>query len=149
RRIGATLVLVAMALLPVAALADETDECLAAHENGQRERMAGHLQRAKTLLLVCSQRSCPSVVREDCARFAADVEKALPTLVVRIRGTDGRETTSAALAIDGARISEDVPASAIPLDPGEHSVSVTDRNGHTASETVIVREGEKRKVVEL
>src|SRR5690349_1521084 len=75
-------VLSATALLSSSSHADEADRCIAAHHDAQSARRDGALRRARTALVACSEQRCPSLVRDDCARWLTDVERRLPTLLV-------------------------------------------------------------------
>jgi hypothetical protein len=77
------------------------------------------------------------------------VEKAMPSVVVAAVGPDGSDTVDVALSVDGARVADRLPATALDLDPGEHTLRV-ERTGWAATEQkVVVREGEKERRVVL
>jgi hypothetical protein len=129
------------------ARADDTDNCLLAHEQGQRQRLAGKLRAAHERFVTCSQSVCPRVLRAECSQWAGEVEPSLPTLVLAARDAEGRETTDVRVQIDDEPAQERLPANAVAVDPGEHVVRFTIPNGRTMSQRVIVREGEKNKSV--
>src|SRR5215468_1595680 len=61
------------------------DECVDAHSKGQDARDNGQFSQAGRLFLVCAQSACPEVVRNDCARFADELERLQSTVTFAAR----------------------------------------------------------------
>src|SRR5262249_25472165 len=69
--------------------AEERDNCLAEHVDGQELLRQGHLRAARAVFRGCARDACPAAVRVDCAQFDAEVDGAIPTLVLRARDEAG------------------------------------------------------------
>jgi hypothetical protein len=121
--------------------------CLSSHEDAQRLRKEGKLREAHEKLLVCAADQCPSLVRGDCALWASEVEKDLPSIVVKAHDETGADVTDGTLQIDGTIAKLD--GSRVILDPGVHAVKVTRASGAALEEQVLVRVGEHNRVVDL
>lgn len=120
--------------------------CIEAYERAQYLRKEDKLKEAREALVTCAQDACPAATRADCTPWLAEVERALPTLVVAVSDGAGKDVVGAKISIDGAPYSG-VEGAAIPVDPGPHTIKA-DVNGQTAEESVVARVGEKlRRVV--
>jgi hypothetical protein len=78
----------------------------------------------------------------------AEVKKRVPTLQVRLVGSPSRAATPARFLVDGSSIALSLLGSAMPLDPGDHSVSIELASGGVATKAVTLAERDA-KVVEL
>lgn len=141
------LLLVLTFVAPSAAAAPNKAACLTSHEEAQRLRKEGKLREAHDQLLVCAAEQCPSLVRGDCARWVGEVEKDLPSIVIKAHDETGSDVTDATLQIDGTIATLD--GSPVVLDPGVHAVKVTRASGAVIEEQVLVRVGEHNRVVDL
>src|SRR5258708_17481790 len=70
---------------------DEMTACVSAAEVAQRQRAANRLLEAPASLQICSREVCPSVVRNDCSRWRAEVEGSVPTIVRRAHVPAGQD----------------------------------------------------------
>lgn len=130
------------------ARADEVDECIAAHPEAQRLRNAGLLRAAREQLLRCSRDSCPAAVRVECGNMVEEVELKLPTIVLDARDNQGHDLVGVWLSVDdGPR--QEFRGTAIALDPGAHSLRFEHRGSRTTMTTVMIREGEKNRVIRV
>lgn len=137
---------ISLSLLSAQAARADGKECARAYIQGQELRQATKLERARERLLVCAQRSCPGFMQAECTRWLADVERALPTIVIDARDASGAAVEVKALWIDGER--RDAPgASAMPIDPGEHTFRIEAADGASAAARAIVREGDKSRAI--
>jgi hypothetical protein len=135
----------AIALSASSARADDSVRaCIAASTDGQTLRNRGALLGARDRFLACARDACPEVVRSQCARWLADLEQRTPTIVVRAQDATGRDRADASIAIDGAVAKLD--GHPVPLDPGEHVLTVT-IDAQKKSEKLLVVEGERTRVV--
>lgn len=119
------------------------EECIAANENAQTMRAGGKLREAKSQLLVCIDKACPSVIRDDCAERLDALERAIPTIVFTAKGTAGADLTSVVVTMDGVKIAERLDASAIAVDPGEHTFEFSSEGYPPITKKILVREGAK------
>src|SRR5262245_60901937 len=75
--------------------------CFASHEQAQLLRGKGKLRSARAELLVCVRDVCPAPMRNECARWIAEVDAAQPTVVFQAREADGRDLAEVRVLIDG------------------------------------------------
>jgi hypothetical protein len=133
-----------------AAAADPTkQECVVANETAQDLQRAGKLVDARAQLLTCASSACPTVVRQDCADRLQSVEKSLPTVVLTARDAGGGDAAGASLAIDGVAQSIALDGTAVSVDPGPHTFTVTLAGHAPASVRLSLNEGDRlrREVV--
>jgi hypothetical protein len=137
---------VALALLLLAAPARaETERCTAAYDATQRLRQSGKLRDAQNEALVCADAACPRVLRQDCARWVDEIQRATPTIVVHAVGADGCDVVEAKVTVDGAVVAQRLEGTPLALDPGVHVLSV----GPGLEQRVVVVEGDHDRRVEL
>lgn len=138
---------VALLALTTARPARAANACVTAAGNAQDLRNANRLREARAALLVCSQRTCNTVVRADCERWLREVDGQTPSLVVRATDARGRDVLGARVMIDDAPSTLD--GNPVAVDPGQRRVRVVARSGAVAEQRVLVALGEKARVVEL
>lgn len=122
------------------------DECMGANEDAQALRVAGALLQARAHLEICVAATCPGPVRADCLDQLRAVEEATPTIV--LGGVDGRPPRRP-VTLDGHPVSGSAAAAAISVDPGVHRLVFASDDRVPATLTIVVREGEKDRRVEL
>ncbi len=138
------LLLASLGAFPVepAHATSSTDQCLDAYEAGQRLRQAGDLVGAAGELLACGGPACPVRMQGDCQRWLDAVERSTPTVVFRVRSSDGELLTNVTVSIDGGA-PRMLDGRALLINPGEHII-LFERAGHRPLRTpVFVTEGEK------
>jgi hypothetical protein len=128
------------------ARADIKAECLAAYEKAQVERKEARLTTAREQLLICAQDACPAVVKKDCTPWLAETEQALPSVTLVAKDPNGKDLVDVKVTVDGKPFASTVDGTAKPLDPGKH-VFRFEGGGNVAEETVVLREGEKRRAI--
>jgi hypothetical protein len=124
------------------------DACFTAAVDGQKAERAGKLLDARARFVACGQRSCDPAVIDKCQGWLAAVEKKLPSVTLALRDAQGRDLTATRATIDGTDASNALEGRAIDVDPGPHRIAAWVA-GREHVETVIVREGEKLRVVVL
>ncbi len=150
---GALRTCVVLAAVLVAAKAGAAEptkaQCIAANEGAQDLRGAGKLLEARAQLALCVAESCPGAVRQDCAQRLADVDKALPSLVLVAKDAAGNDLGGVRATIDGKPLADALNGSAVPVDPGEHHLVLESIGLPSVAKTLILHEGEKgrREVV--
>ena len=130
--------------IPSFASADEVDRCVAASERGQKERRAGNLSEARTTFMQCAADKCPAVVKSACAEWLAQVNAALPSIIVVATDPEKKDIVDAKISIDGK------PAAlgrAVPLDPGAHSITVDAEGFQSMSQSIVARETEHNRAI--
>ena len=126
--------------------APEKAACAEAAELGQEHRRNGKLRDALESFRRCARRSCPTVVTADCLRFAAEVERSLPSLVFRARD-GGKDVTDVTVFVDGEKVAEELDGMARELDPGRHDVRFEREGRSSVLERVVLVEGEKSRLL--
>jgi hypothetical protein len=142
---GATLGL-ALALLGGVGSAQRPDPCFTAPVEGQKLQKDGKLLEARVRFGACARNTCPVEIVRDCARWARDVDEALPSVVVAARDSHGQDLVDVQVSIDGAP-PFDLSARAIPLDPGPHRFVFIRTGTADIAENALLREGEKNREI--
>jgi hypothetical protein len=78
---------------------------------------------------VCAAASCPGVVRDDCTQRLAEVDSAMPHIVVAAKDAAGNDLVDVKVTIDGAPLADRLDGSSLKVDPGPH-VFVFTWKGH-------------------
>lgn len=139
--------------MPMTAAASEPDKpidkalCADTYRNAQIQRKSGALKRARESLLVCVSDRCPAVLQPDCTRWLTEVEAALPSIAFAAKGTDGNDVTTVRVTMDGQLLTDAIDGKSIPVDPGSHTLRFEHEGEDPIEQTIIVREGEKARVV--
>lgn len=128
--------------------ADRKRVCVEASEHAQSEKRSGHLISAREALVLCAQEKCPAIVKEDCAKWLAEIDTAIPTVSLGARTEAGVDLAQAKFWIDGVASEDASAGKVIPLDPGVHKVRV-EANGESMESDVVARAGEKNRAVTL
>ncbi|APR78233.1 Hypothetical protein A7982_03580 [Minicystis rosea] len=95
----------------------------------------------------CARAACPTVIREDCATWLAQVEAVVPTIVLRARDERGQDLIDVTVDVDGARVAKSLDGVAVPVDPGPHSVHFEAPGRKAVDITILVAEGDKARSV--
>lgn len=132
-------------LFAAPASASAPDACLTAPVDGQKLRRAGKLLESRKSFTFCAREACPREVVQACTRWEHEVEGAIPSVVLAARDDAGHDV-AARIAIDGGE-PNDPGARAIELDPGEHRFVFTKAGSPPIEQRVVIREGEKNRVV--
>jgi hypothetical protein len=148
---SAASVLVTAVLVATAhpARADDKRVCLTSYVEAQKDRQAAHLRAAAIELTRCGASVCPGAVRDDCVRWYAEVQAATPSLVVSFTDADGKERGDVRVSIDGEKRAASLDGRGLPVDPGTHRVELSTAGGDSVSTTVLVREGEHDRRVDV
>jgi hypothetical protein len=123
--------------------------CADNYRNAQMQRKNGALKRARESLLVCVSDRCPSVMQPDCTRWLTEVEAALPSITFAAKGVDGKDVTAVRITMDGLPLADTVDGKSISVDPGSHTLHFEYGSEPPIEQTIIVREGEKARVVSV
>lgn len=144
-----TLAALLFAFPVAAATPQEKQSCISASERAQQLRSDAKLLASREQLLSCARDVCPSVIRKDCARWLAEVDEALPTIVLGAKDNDGHDVSDVKVTVDDKPFADHLDGKAVSVDPGSH-IFKFERNGEDPiSETVLVREGEKNRIVAI
>jgi hypothetical protein len=129
--------------------ADETkDACLVGYEQSQVARKSGDLATARQQLRVCARAACPALVRNDCVTWLEQVESSFPSIVLHAE-RDGADVTAVRVVLDGKSIASRLDGKGFEIPPGEHTFRFELEGAPPVTQTVLVREGEKDRPVEI
>jgi len=151
KQIAARLIVSSWLLLgvPRLALADVA-ACVQAHASGQREAKAGRIKAASELFASCvSQDGCPDAIRAECAEFYKDAERALPTLIFAALDEQGSDLIQVRVYSDDQVLTETLDGRPIAVDPGQHHFKFELPSSQVLESDVLVREGEKNRIVSM
>jgi hypothetical protein len=130
------------------ARADDKAACVSAYEDAQTLRSKGQLRGAHEKLLVCAAQTCPKVVLDQCAGWLDEVEKAMPTVNFAVTDENGKDLADVAVSFDGAPLKSSLDGKAIAVDPGKHNFRFDAPGRKPIELMVVVREGEKARVID-
>jgi hypothetical protein len=122
--------------------------CASAYEAAQEERLKKQLLSAREHLVTCGATSCPPAMQRECIGWLAEVDAALPTVVVRAF-VAGSETTEVRVLVDGHEVAAQLDGSAIPLDPGPHAFRFEHAGDAPIEGQRVLVEGERLKPIEV
>jgi hypothetical protein len=139
------------------ALADDAETCAATHDAVAPAHEAGQLLRARESAIACA-RACElagkesEVLQRNGARCQAEwlprLEADIPTIVLAVRDTHGRETTGFRVELDGKPLTQGAEGKAVEVDPGSHTLRFFLEGQAPITVTTVLRQGERNKVVE-
>jgi hypothetical protein len=132
---------------PLPVRADAVDDCIAAAVRGQKQQKAAQLVDARESFETCARRECPANVAKDCTAWLSEVDDAIPTLLVAARDGAGQDLLDVQVTIDGARTVATGSGQALALDPGPHVLRFVRAGASPVEQTIVLREGEKRRQV--
>ncbi len=137
-----------LALQPALARADSVrDRCVASYERAQVLRQKAELRQSRKELLVCAQAACPAATRADCEPWLVEVEHAIPTIVVSLKDASGNERTDVAVSADGELLASRLDGRPVPVDPGPHTLRFEAPGQPAVTESVVIHEGEKDRLL--
>ena len=142
-QIGVTLLVLASSTLARA----QSKTCGAAYEEAQVARSESRLRTARDDLASCMRAECPEFVRNDCARWLNEVELALPSIVL-VAKSGATELEDVQVSFDGAPLRDRIDGKAVTVDPGRHVLRFEATARAAVEVEIIIREGDKNRVVE-
>lgn len=100
-------------------------ECVAANESAQDLQRSEKLLEARGQLQTCAAKACPRAVRQDCTDRLHAIESTLPTVLFVAKDVGGADATQATLTVDGVLVPSSIDGNPIPIDPGQHTVTLS------------------------
>jgi hypothetical protein len=135
-----------VSLIAFEARADETETCIRGAEQGYQLKRENKLVAAKQLLQNCAGATCPSALAPSCVEWLAEVEAALPSVVIDARDTTGANVQNLAVFVDGKPIASQLDGTAIAIDPGPHQFRF-ELGGVAQTQNVLILAGEKNRKI--
>ncbi len=120
-----------------------------AHEKAVDQADTEHLLEARDAFAVCVSATCPRVIREECASELSRLRSRIPTVVFVARNESGEDVTDVTVALGNKSLVRGLTSRAIPLNPGRYAFVLTAADGRTVTESVLLREGEQQRRVEV
>jgi hypothetical protein len=124
--------------------------CILEHSTGQREAKAGHLKQASELFASCAaMQDCPDPIRAECSEFHRDTEKNIPTVIFSVVDAHGKDLSDVRVFAEQELLTDALDGRATQLDPGKHEFRFELAQGEQFTTAVLIREGEKNRVVSV
>lgn len=134
--------------VPGVASAD-VQACLAASEKGQKLRSQGKLREARENFVVCGAEACPNLVRHDCSQWNSELAATLPTVVFGAKDRSGKDLFDVTVSMDGEVLIKKLDGKSVTVDPGKHTFKFEAPGLPPLTETDLVKEGEKARVINV
>ncbi len=125
------------------------EQCSAAYERSQTEKLAGHYVAARAAALECSQIQCSAAIVKECVRFYEALEADTPTLVFSARKYEGGELTDVRVEMDGQLATEQITGRPLAVDPGPHDFVFTHPQRGRIQVRETARVGDHARVIEV
>ena len=145
-----SLLLVGALLFPCDALADtppSREQCSEAYVGGQHFLREGKLLEARRALLVCAREPCSSSLWPECSGWLNDAERAMPSIVLSVHDSAGRDAQGATVTVDGQPFANPERGTAVEIDPGPRVLRVEAAGYKPFEETVVIHQGEKSRLI--
>jgi len=139
-------------LTPAPARANEEEAvvaCVRAAEDAQSQRSAHRMRAAFKSLLVCAQSNCPTVVKNDCVYWLAEVEKLVPSLTFQAKDKDGAELTDVSVSMDGEPLVSRLDGLSVQVDPGLRTFRFEHVGSTPIEQKILIQEGQKGRVISI
>jgi hypothetical protein len=140
--IGALVLAFASVLGPRIAHAEDIDTCISASEKAQALRKKMSLIDARAALSQCAASTCPDQVSTYCRQRLAEVNKAIPSIVLVAKDGAGHDLTAVKVSIDGAPQLDHLDGTAIELNPGQHTFLLETQGEAPVTRDFVLVEGE-------
>jgi hypothetical protein len=123
-------------------------ECVSLHEKAQELRKQSKLLQTRKTLRTCSNESCPALIREDCTSWLEELERAMPSIAFEIV-LDGKDIAEAKITEGDRVLTDTIGGTSYEMDPGVHKFKAEVAGHNPIETTVVVREGEKNRVIRI
>jgi hypothetical protein len=127
----------------------DVDACANAAEESQPLRKEGKLTQARERLVICARSSCPAFIQKDCSSWLSEVEKTIPSIVIRALDAKGKDLTNVRVLVDGKPLTSKLDGRPLSLDPGEHVFTYETAGARPVTETVLIRQAESNRLVSV
>jgi hypothetical protein len=126
---------------------DQGNACVEAYESAQEQRLAGSLKNARARTEVCATASCPAFIRDDCAKWHAEIVAELPSVSFSVQ-SNGKRLTNVRIT-EGEDVLTERANGALELDPGNHSFRFEAPDTQPVTRAFVLERGEKNRVIEI
>jgi hypothetical protein len=129
------------------ALADDKAACLDAAAKGQALRDAHKLAEARDPFRLCARRPCSAAVRRECGAWLAEVQRALPSVVITAKDGNGADVESVQVSVDGQPLLTTLDGQAVAMNPGPHLFHFLAADGTEIDQRAQIKSGQKNQAV--
>jgi len=130
-------------------LALAADACTTAYESAQEWRLDADLLGARQQLLHCAVAPCAAFIQRDCTQWLAEVEAALPTIVVAAHDGAKHDLTDVRVLSDGQLLAAALEAHPLSLNPGKHRLIFEAAGFAPQTVDVFLSQGQKNRLVDV
>jgi hypothetical protein len=116
--------------------------CVDDNAAAQDLRRSGKFAAASERLRRCATPSCPTIVRDDCARRLDDLERVQPSVVFDVRDPSGGDVVAVRIRVDGTVLTARLEGTPLEVDPGPHVFTFEVSGQPVVTKDLVVREGE-------
>jgi len=127
----------------------EDTVCFDAAVAGQKAQKAGELGNARAAFLKCARAVCPAEVTARCTNWVAEIDAAMPSVLVAAQDDRGHDLLTGVIRIDGVSHPETLEGQSVALEPGPHTLRLETVGRAPVEQSVVVREHEKNRRVVL
>jgi hypothetical protein len=127
----------------------EDAACFDAAVAGQKAQKAGELGNARAAFLQCARAVCPAEVTARCTNWVAEIDAAMPSVLIAAQDDRGHDLLNGVIRIDGVSHPEALEGQSVTLEPGPHALRLETVGRAPVEQSVVVREHEKNRRVVL
>jgi hypothetical protein len=110
---------------------------------------SGRWRAARESGTICTSQNCPKAIRDQCSERLSTLERVAPTLVFVVTDSSGNDLAAVRVTMDGKPLVERVDGPAVSVDLGQHTFGFEASGFLGATKTLVVREAEKDRRVEV
>ena len=133
---------------PAPARAEPQAACSEAYVQGQRLQNRQKLLAAREHFTRCAE-LCSAAFARECRDWLRELERRIPSVVVRPEDPEGADLQTASVAIDGVAVRSGRDAAPTPLEVGAHRVRVESAGFIPIEQAFDAEEGTAARVLEL
>lgn len=122
--------------------------CVRSFDRAQELRDQGALVEASQEAVACAASTCPRPLQADCTQLAEQLRARVPSIVVSVQDPAGTDLPDAAVELDGKN-KLGLDGRPVPVNPGAHRLRVSRTGYETRTESVLVLEGQRGRIVPL
>lgn len=127
--------------------APDAQACIQASDSGQSWRDTGGYRAARDAFLQCSREGCPPIIVKACMGWLRQLDELEPTVVLGARDAQGNDLADVTVTFDGTPLASRLDGRPVVVDGGEHTLRFEHAGSVPVERRVIVRAGEKARVV--
>lgn len=142
-RMGALVASSAAVFLYAGAAHSQT--CAEAYKDGQDKEKAGHLVEAREQYSECAKSACGAFLLNECTTRHARLDSDIPSVIPVATHKSGKPYQHVLVTLDGEPFCSSLDGRALQVDPGMHEFVFTTDKGLTATEKVLILQGDRNR----